>query len=272
MNLFPDFSSLLHQYRKEEIIRIFKGSLDNRFENALELGAGDGFQSELLVRYTKNLISIDINPHKLLLENSKFIKYKICDAEEIGSIFNKNQFDLIFSSNLLEHLPDPEKTLNSVYDLLKKGGITIHIIPNFFFKLTHLLLLIPKLILEFLKSLQVEYGFLNSMKFLIGAKREQILQEKKIYNDNLKIYRQIKPHVYRLIIPEPHGVSSNNLNEFFAFSKKRWKKLFKKSKLELLIIMKGPVFSAYGFGFKTLRKILSRLEFSSEYVYIAIKK
>ena len=40
------------------------------------------------------------------------IKYQSCDAEKIGQIFEENKFDLIFSSNMMEHLPDPNSCLD----------------------------------------------------------------------------------------------------------------------------------------------------------------
>ena len=80
---------------------------------------------------------------RLNRKNTSSIEYHFCDAEKIEDFFNKKQFNIVFSSNLLEHISNPKKVLRSIHKILKDDGITIHIMPNPFWKLSRLLLNIP---------------------------------------------------------------------------------------------------------------------------------
>jgi SAM-dependent methyltransferase len=50
------------------------------------------------------------------------------DAEKID--FSPNQFDLIYFCEVIEHIPNPEKVLRSIYALLKPEGTLILSTPN----------------------------------------------------------------------------------------------------------------------------------------------
>lgn len=43
--------------------------------------------------------------------------------------YNNNQFDLVLTSDTLEHIPDPEKALSEIWRVLKTGGYHIFTIP-----------------------------------------------------------------------------------------------------------------------------------------------
>lgn len=44
--------------------------------------------------------------------------------------FKENSFDIIVCSELLEHVPQPEKVMKEIYRIVKKGGIAIISTPN----------------------------------------------------------------------------------------------------------------------------------------------
>ena len=268
----------IHHYnKKRELDLIFSECPEKLFQTGLELGAGDGFQSILLAKYVSKLISTDLNPNKLKRESNKSIEYVICDAEEIKEYFNKRQFDLVFSSNLLEHLPNPDKALNGIYDVLKDDGITIHVMPSPFWKFCYLLLYYPNLCVSVLEEMTEKDGDSKKIGKMIRKLKgstnnlEQNKQGPQLGN-NPKIQRAPRSFMYRLLVPEPHGVSISHVKEFYAFSKYRWIKQFEKANLDLVKIIKGPVSSGHGFGLNFIRNILERLGVTSEYIYIAIKK
>jgi len=51
MKIMADWIQHLHNHRKRELGLIFSKCPERLFQEALELGAGDGFQSGLLTRY-----------------------------------------------------------------------------------------------------------------------------------------------------------------------------------------------------------------------------
>lgn len=59
-------------------------------------------------------------------------RVSFADDDICNTSLEKNQFDLISSWDVLEHLHDPEKSMKSMYDLLKPGGYAIHEYNPFF--------------------------------------------------------------------------------------------------------------------------------------------
>ncbi len=78
------------------------------------LGCGDGVQSIHLSKKFQNLICTDIDMNKIRknfrIKDISNISFLICDAENLAC-FPDNYFDIIFSSNMLEHIRNPEKCL-----------------------------------------------------------------------------------------------------------------------------------------------------------------
>lgn len=274
MKIRTEWFTYLHNVRKRELTLIFARCPRKLFQDGLELGAGDGFQSVLLARYVSRLISTDYNPGILTRQNSESIEYQVCDAEEVDTVFGEGQFDLVFSSNLLEHLPDTQRTLRGVHAVLKDDGITIHVMPSPFWKLCHLVLHpINRLIGSFERMTERE-----PLARKVGkAKRNEpahpaALSPGAAYDNNPKIERAERALLSSLILPRPHGASRTNLEEFFAFRRSRWLQEFERANLQVVGVLKGPVSSGYGFGLDSLRNVLERFGLASEYVYIAVKR
>ncbi len=64
--------------------------------------------------------------HKRKENNTKF---RVVDANQ-GQPFDNNSFDVVISSELIEHVEDPVAWLNEVYRILKPGGHAIVSTPN----------------------------------------------------------------------------------------------------------------------------------------------
>ena len=263
-----DWYTYKYRLRRRELKIFFFKFPKKIFKEVLELGAGDGFQSTILTNYASRLISTDINPDLLAKKSTNSIEYRICDAEEFENIFKEKQFDFIFSSNLLEHLPYPQKALNSIYNKLKDDGLTIHVMPNPLWKIINLVSYIPYNILRILKSRTNKTNNKRPSQ-VVRNKNNDI---KRQFGNNPKIIRKKKSRLYRLFIQKIHGASSNHLKELYDFSRFRWKKEFKKANFEIIKIINGIVSSGYGFRFNYIREILEKIGISTEYIYIAKKK
>jgi len=76
--------------------------------------------------------AVDINKDVKKKANSD-VKVKIATVKYIGNIFPRNSIDVIFLSNLLEHLDSKEdvfRLLNESYSVLKKGGRLLVMQPD----------------------------------------------------------------------------------------------------------------------------------------------
>ena len=137
--------------RRREAEIVFSMFPDRRFNLALELGAGDGGQSVTISQYCDKLICTekDEKSHawlgRTILERQiTNVEYKLCDAQDLSQ-FDSNTFDLIFSSNMLEHIPDVRKCLKECRRVLRDDGVMVHTVPSRWWKLFSFGLSIVKL-------------------------------------------------------------------------------------------------------------------------------
>ena len=99
-------------------------------ENFLEIGCGNGFLLEVAIKMGwKNVTGIEPSFEAISLAN-KMVKNKIIHSTFESKNFKNNYYNLIFFAMLIEHVPDINKFLSGVYDILKPGGIVIGISHN----------------------------------------------------------------------------------------------------------------------------------------------
>ena len=256
------WKSYIHSLRRREVEIVFSGYPRKGVDIILELGAGDGFQSTLISKYTSMLYSTDLDDCRLDLNDSPGIKYKICDAEIIDEYFSDNMFDMVFSSNMFEHLPYPEKALSAIKNILKPDGLVILIMPSVFWEILHFTLHYPIKIYRYIKKhLFLRDGDNRGVKYYDNTKSLYISNNIKL--EPFKRYKLLD--IIRW--PKPHGISRTNFKEFISFKKTTWTNLFKKNNYQILKIKKGPVSSGYGLGLDKIRHLLERIGFTSEYIY-----
>ena len=256
MKLKTNWKSYIENLRKREIEIILPYLKNRKIQNGLEMGAGSGYQSRLLTKYVDNLYCTELNDQRLIKKHVDGINYIVADAEIIDSYFKTEYFDFVFSSNLFEHLPSPEKAIKGMQKVLKTDGIAIHIIPSPFNAILRLILWYPDLAVSIL--------------IYIFSQKKTSNKVKKVGN-NPKL-DQKPSKLTRFIFPQPHGVSSNIIKEIFYWRKNYWIKLFNKNGLKVEKVMKGPVSSGYGFGFNYIRNILENSGLTCEYIYIMGKE
>lgn len=112
----------------KEIVRYLNPFLERK-ETILDLGAG--YCDFINNVSTKNKIAVDISP-----ELSKYANKDVRQIQTLVTDLSKvetSSVDIVFASNLLEHLTDEdlEKTMNEVKRVLKKGGLFISMQPNY---------------------------------------------------------------------------------------------------------------------------------------------
>ena len=138
-----------HQFvrlREIEIILSLLG--DRQFEYALEIGSGDGLQSEKLARRSSRVICSDIDRRRWESRSERNmpsnVSHVIVDAEDLSS-FSDNSFDLVYSSNVLEHIVEIDRCLDEIYRVLKPSGIGVHSMPSRHWKVFNSLYRISRL-------------------------------------------------------------------------------------------------------------------------------
>ncbi len=248
MKLTADWTASLHDFRSRELEGVFGACPPQSFRCALELGAGDGFQSRHLATWCRRLVSTDLDGARLA-EGGAALRC-VADAERVGESFAPGAFDLVWSSNLLEHLPDLPRALRGQLEVLAPGGLAVHVVPSRFWKLCHVLLHFPGRVV---RALEWATGTRPPRR---GAAR-----------NNPRTARRRRPFLLRQLLPEPHGVSRSNAAEFLAFGRRRWEAAFRAHGFTVLEVRRGPAASPYGFGLPWLRRAAELLGLASEHVY-----
>lgn len=126
------------------------------FTKGLELGAGDGGQSEIIAKHCDFLTCTELGEggrnsriRKFQERNIPNVSYEFCDATNL-SRYDDSSFDFVFSSNMLEHISNWKRCLEECNRVLKDDGIMVHTMPS------------------------REWKFWNSILFLIKGKKPQI--------------------------------------------------------------------------------------------------
>lgn len=123
------------QRRLDKVVKI----VALKDKKILDMGCGEGVWLDKFKEFTKseNIFGFDIDNEsveKFLMLESKDTNQipkqnlKVCESENLE--FDSNQFDIILSNEVLEHVKDDLKTLQEANRVLKTGGKVIIFTPN----------------------------------------------------------------------------------------------------------------------------------------------
>jgi 2-polyprenyl-3-methyl-5-hydroxy-6-metoxy-1,4-benzoquinol methylase len=97
---------------------------DLKDKTLLEVGCGAGRFTEHLVRGGANVHSIDLSVavevNKENVGNAS--NYTVAQANVYALPFAKESFDIVMCLGVIQHTPDPEKTMEALWAMVKPGG------------------------------------------------------------------------------------------------------------------------------------------------------
>lgn len=98
----------------------------------LDFGCGAGyFCGDLLSKKIKEYAGLDISAEGVKEARAKGLNVNLFDIEKEGKLpFSDGYFDGAVSSEVLEHLFNPEQVVREIYRVLKPGGIFYTSVPN----------------------------------------------------------------------------------------------------------------------------------------------
>jgi len=109
-----------------ECIEVLKLAIKDKIDLSGEvLDAGSGQSTKILRNYFTNILkanynACDVNPGKDVTQ---------CDLHEVSKFYRPEQFNIIFCSNVMEHLASPVVVFNEFNKILKKEGWLILGLP-----------------------------------------------------------------------------------------------------------------------------------------------
>jgi ubiquinone/menaquinone biosynthesis C-methylase UbiE len=107
----------------------------NPAENLLDIGCGNGSQTEFFARHLKFCIGIDLQYSRLAGFDSSLRQAGILNISMIGGSaeqlpFQDRSFSIVTCFEMLEHVPDQQQTLREIWRVLKLGGTIILSVPH----------------------------------------------------------------------------------------------------------------------------------------------
>lgn len=102
-------------------------------KDILDVGCGTGYGSNLLAETAKSVTAVDLSATGIAIARDTYHKpnltYKVMDASDLSS-FKDKTFDLVYSSQCIEHVVEYERFMSEVVRVLKDDGIFIVTTPN----------------------------------------------------------------------------------------------------------------------------------------------
>ena len=100
-------------------------------KQVLDVGCGLGYFSEALANRGAIVTACDIGPNLLMATKNRVqCKTLLADALCLTDYVGEEQFDVIVSSECIEHTPDPKRALQQMALVLKPGGYLSVSTPN----------------------------------------------------------------------------------------------------------------------------------------------
>ncbi len=188
------FDKILTQFLEEaELTLSLIKDLDLTRKAILEIGGGLGFVYGFLKKKGFNIYGIEPSDSSFNdYFNTAIQLFKIIDVDSSNfypllarecTRLNR-QFDIIFSNNVLEHIPDLEQSLSAMKSVLRPNGLMIHNTINYFVPYeAHLNIVLvpffPKLT-EFFKPSLKKSSLWNGLNFITTNRLKKICKSNNL--------------------------------------------------------------------------------------------
>lgn len=142
------FDELTNKYERQRRIEIVfdellaREPLDGR--PVLDVGAGSGSFSQGAANRGARVTSLDIST-RLLQQIRKKCSSRLVGADACALPFSSNAFDVVISSECIEHTLDPRAALREIHRVTRPGGLMVVTVPNQAWKFSAVIATVLKL-------------------------------------------------------------------------------------------------------------------------------
>ncbi|MDG0866448.1 class I SAM-dependent methyltransferase [Candidatus Lucifugimonas marina] len=242
-----------HFLRLRDLRQIIDTERPDRAARVLELGAGDGVQTSALRELFDNVTPTDPAPF------GDVAGMVVADAASLP--FEDDSFDLIFSSNVLEHVEDLDAAFAEMKRVLAPGGMMIHSMPTGTWKMIQV---VGRPIASAVKIFRRLFPGVsrNTGRVKLGGSFDA--------DSSVASTRSLFQRIVGLVIPTVHGVSGNHFSEFVRFRPRWWKRRFERADIDCYRTQPLFLHSPYDllpYRFMGLRDRFGRAGFASVDVF-----
>lgn len=96
----------------------------------LDIGCGDGTNAKRIKKLGFDVFGVDISKQAVKKAQENGIKAKVVDLNTQKLPFEDNHFDVVWLTDVIEHVFWPDELLSEIYRVLKKGGYLYLTTPN----------------------------------------------------------------------------------------------------------------------------------------------
>ena len=246
----------IRDYELQCVIEIMSSFLNKDLTEikVLEIGSGTGAQAKLLKDLGFKITAIDISDSNY--SNNRVFDIVNYNGKDIP--FPDECFDVVFSSNALEHIVDIEKFQFEMQRVLNKNGYAIHVLPSgswrFWTNLSYYLAIVKRAAISIFSKKKQSPGLSSSSDYKKRSKRR----------------------IFQRLLPARHGEKGNVFSEIYHFSKWSWIREFSNCNWKIVKISKNHLFytgHALLGGMVTIktREVLSKFFGSSCNIFILKK-
>ena len=128
-----DFDQLMNRYDLERRMQVMfdelLGGVDLRDRVVLDAGCGTGYFSAEARARGARVVALDIGPRLLQTARQKGVDHVVA-ADVARMAFADESFDVVISSECIEHTPSPRASVLEMTRVLRRGGILAVTCPN----------------------------------------------------------------------------------------------------------------------------------------------
>ena len=134
-------SSPGRQYLDAFLVEMFPVFYKQRQVSVLDIGCGSGYLRSVFVQagYAGEYIGLDIQKDRHFDDNSNISFVSNFVQSRIEDFSSAEKFNMVISNTTLEHIKNDALAVKKSKELVKKGGVQIHIVPAFWSLFLYLL-------------------------------------------------------------------------------------------------------------------------------------
>jgi SAM-dependent methyltransferase len=183
----------------------------------LEIGSGTGWQARALSERGFDVTGVDLPPTSDISNHARARVWPITDYDGEHLPFGDASFDVVYSSNVLEHVTSLDALNAEMRRVLKPGGFAVHLLPNPQWRFISLLSYYPGQAVDICRVVR--------RKFQQAGTGRDDGQENPVAASPVQP-RLLGSKIRARLLPPTHGAVGSPLSELSRYSKGQWDRFF----------------------------------------------